>query len=114
MLAGAPNDPAILALVAHDYAMSGHRAQAIQLLSRLQADATKQYVPALYFAIIYIGLDDKNESFNWLNKAYEERCDYLVNLPSEPFADPLRSDPRFAALLRQLGLKPLDHLSLSK
>lgn len=111
MLAGAPNDPAILALVAHDYAMSGHRAQAVQLLSRLQADATKQYVPALYFAIIYIGLDDKNESFNWLNKAYEERCDYLVNLPSEPFADPLRSDPRFSELLRQLGLKPLANAS---
>jgi hypothetical protein len=41
----------------------------------------------------------------WLDKAYEERCDFLVYLPTDPMADPLRTDARFPALLERLGLK---------
>jgi hypothetical protein len=57
---------------------------------------------------MYIGLNNKNNAFQWLDKAYEERCEYLVYLGSEPLADPLRDDPRFAKLLARLGLKPAD------
>ena len=63
-------------------------------------------MPALYFAMIYTGLHDKDKSFEWLDKAYEEHCEYLVYLPTEPMADPLRGDPRFSRLLSRLGLKP--------
>ncbi len=55
--------------------------------------------------MIYTGLGDQNQAFAWLDKAYAERCEYLVYLPTEPMADPLRSDPRFPALLKRLGLK---------
>ena len=55
-------------------------------------------------ALVYVGLGDKTQAFEWLEKAYDERCEYLVYLPTEPVADPLRSDPRFKHLLDQLGL----------
>jgi hypothetical protein len=64
-----------------------------------------KYVPSVYVALIYIGLGDSNQAFAWLDKAYEERCEYLVYLPTDPMADPLRGDPRFPALLERLGLK---------
>jgi TolB-like protein/Flp pilus assembly protein TadD len=107
MLEAAPDEPAIVALAGHDYALSGHRDRAEQLLSRLQVDAGTRYVPALYFAMIYTGLGDKDQAFRWLDKAYEENCEYLITLPTEPFADPLRRDPRFPVFLNRLGLKPI-------
>jgi len=54
--------------------------------------------------LIYIGLGDKDHAFQALDQAYDERSEYLVYLPTEPLADPLRSDPRFAAFLKRLGL----------
>jgi TolB-like protein/Flp pilus assembly protein TadD len=106
ILAVAPDDPAVLALVGHAYAVSGDRAEALNILTQLKQTSSHRYVPALYFAMIYTGLHDNDKAFEWLNKAYDEHCDYLVYLPTEPMADPLRGDPRFSRLLRRLGLKP--------
>ncbi|MGD0507581.1 MAG: tetratricopeptide repeat protein, partial [Terriglobales bacterium] len=105
ILAFAPHDPALLALLGHLYAVSGQKAAARGIISQLQQIGGERYVPSLYVAMIYIGLDDKNQAFAWLDKAYEERCEYLVYLPTDPMADPLRNDPRFPALLERLGLK---------
>ena len=106
ILSFVPEDPAILALLGHEYAVSGDKANANKILQKLTEISHKKYVPAVYFAVMYIGLNDKNHAFQWLDKAYEERCEYLVYLGSEPLADPLRDDPRFAKLLARLGLKP--------
>ena len=105
ILAFAPQDPALLALLGHLYAVSGQRAAANKIILQLQQIGKGRYVPSLYVAMVYTGLGDKNEAFAWLDKAYAERCEYLVYLPTEPIADPLRSDPRFPALLQRLGLK---------
>ncbi|HET6181033.1 MAG TPA: protein kinase [Candidatus Sulfotelmatobacter sp.] len=101
----APNDPALLALLGHLYGVSGQTAAARKIISRLQQMSTGQYIPSIYEAMVYTGLGDKDDAFLWLDKAYAERCEYLVYLPSDPMADPLRSDPRFPALLARLGLK---------
>lgn len=106
ILAAAPEDPAILSLLGHEYAVSGDVAKAEKTLTKLQEISAKKYVPAVYFAVIYTGLNRKDEAFHWLDKAFEERCEYLVYLRSEPLADPLRSDPRFPRLLARLGLEP--------
>jgi serine/threonine protein kinase len=74
-------------------------------ISQLQQIGTGRYVPSLYVAMIYTGLGDQDQAFTWLDKAYAERCEYLVYLPTEPMADPLRTDPRFPELLKRLGLK---------
>jgi tetratricopeptide (TPR) repeat protein len=98
ILAFAPHDPALLALIGHLYAVSGQPAAARKIISQLRQMSVERYVPSLYIAMIYIGLGDNNQ-------AYVERCDYLVYLPTDPMADPIRSDPRFTALLERLGLK---------
>src|SRR5260370_15336980 len=105
ILAFAPHDPALLALLGHLYAVSGQQAAARGIISQLQQMSGGRYVPTLYVALIYIGLGDKDQAFTWVDKAYEERCEYLVYLPTDPMADPLRNDPRFPALLEHLGLK---------
>ncbi len=104
ILAGAPEDPAILALMGHDYAVSGDKANANKVIAKLARIATTKYVPSVYFALVYTGLNNKDDAFRWMERAYEERCEYLVYLGSEPLADPLRDDPRFAKLLQRLGL----------
>jgi serine/threonine-protein kinase len=105
ILAFAPHDPTLLALLGHLYAVTGQKAEAGRIILQLQQMSAGQYVPSIYVALVYIGLDDKDEAFAWLDKAYDERCEYLVYLPTEPMADPLRTDPRFPALLKRLGLK---------
>jgi tetratricopeptide (TPR) repeat protein len=105
ILAFSPNDPALLGLLGHLDAVSGQPAAARKIISRLQQMSRNRYVPSLYIAMVYTGLGDKNEAFAWLDKAYAERCEYLVYLPTDPMADPLRSDPRFPVLLGRLGLK---------
>jgi TolB-like protein/Flp pilus assembly protein TadD len=106
ILTAVPDDPAILALMGHEYGVSGDQANANKILARLTEVSHKKYVPAIYFAVVYIGLNRKDDAFHWLDKAFDERCEYLVYLGSEPLADPLRSDPRFASLLSRIGLKP--------
>jgi tetratricopeptide (TPR) repeat protein len=102
-LTAAPAEPAIIAMAGHDDAVSGRPAQARAMVARLQQLSQQRYVSPLYFALVYIGLGERNEAFRWLNKAYDERSDYLVYLRSEPWTDPLRSDPRFTAFINRLG-----------
>ena len=106
ILAAAPEDPAILALMGHEYAVSGDKVRAGQILDKLTAISNRKYVPAVYFAVVYIGLNRKDDAFRWLDKALDERCEYLVYLGTEPLADPLRGDPRFTKLLSRIGLDP--------
>ena len=107
ILAFAPHDPALLALLGHLDAVSGQQAAARGIISQLQQMSANKdrYVPSLYIALIYIGLGQNNQAFAWLDKAFEERSEYLVYLPTEPMADPLRTDARFVALIERVGLK---------
>ena len=106
ILTVAPEDPAILSLMGHEYAVSGDKANADKILATLTKLSSRKYVPAIYFAVIYAGLNQKDDAFRWLDRAYDERCEYLVYLGTEPLADPLRGDPRFAKLLSRIGLDP--------
>jgi serine/threonine protein kinase/Tfp pilus assembly protein PilF len=62
------------------------------------------YASAYQIAILYADLGDKNNAFRWLNTAYQERDTYLYGLRTDFLLDPLRSDPRFAELVRKVGL----------
>jgi serine/threonine protein kinase/tetratricopeptide (TPR) repeat protein len=62
------------------------------------------YASAYQIAILYADLGDKNKAFQWLNTAYQERDTYLYGLRTDFLLDPLRSDPRFAELVRKVGL----------
>jgi hypothetical protein len=59
---------------------------------------------AYRIAIMYSDLGDKDQAFRWLNTAYQERDLYLLKLKTDFLLDPIRSDPRFAELVRKVGL----------
>jgi hypothetical protein len=62
------------------------------------------YVPALWIAMIYAGLNEKDMALDWLDKTYEERFEVLIFIHIAPPFIPLRGDPRFAELIKKVGL----------
>jgi TolB-like protein/Flp pilus assembly protein TadD len=100
----APNNPALLMELGHALAVSGDKTAALAVLADLQSLSSHRYVPVAYYAGIYLGLGDKNQTFTWLDRAVNERDDRLIYLAVEPMADPIRSDPRFQALLTRIHL----------
>jgi len=94
-----------LAYVGNAYGRLGKRDEARRILDELIALSQHEYVSAYAIAIVYIGLGDKDQAFEWLNKACEERSDFLVHLKVDPDFDSLRSDPRFAELMKKVGVE---------
>lgn len=86
------------------YAVGGKRAEALKMLDDLKEEAKQRSVLPYEFALIYMGLDDKDQAFAWLEKTYEVRPDLLSYIKVSPQYDSLRSDPRFADLLRRMKL----------
>lgn len=105
-LALSNNNPAVVAMIGHTLALSGKRDEATKLLTSLQKRAQTEYVPAYCLAVIAIGLGDEATAFKYLEKSLEERYREMVFLNIEPRFDPIRQDPRFAHLLRKVGLLP--------
>jgi TolB-like protein/Tfp pilus assembly protein PilF len=94
---------ASLALLGYSQARLGERKQSIQIIDELKAASKESFVPALWVALIYAGLEEREQAFTWLEEALEERFNRLAYLKVEALWDPLRSDPRFADLLRRVG-----------
>jgi len=97
---------ASLALLGYLHARSGERKKAQEMIEELKAASKQSFVPALFIALVYAGLEDKDQAFTWLDKAYEERFNRLAYLKVEVLWDPLRSDPRLNDLLRRVGIPP--------
>jgi TolB-like protein/Tfp pilus assembly protein PilF len=98
--------PGSTAFVGYAHARLGQRSQAFRVLDQLGAASKQRYVPALSFATVYVGLGEKEQAFLWLEKAYDERTNSLAYLKVQSTWDPLRPDPRFADLVRRIGLPP--------
>jgi TolB-like protein/Tfp pilus assembly protein PilF/predicted Ser/Thr protein kinase len=106
-LAASPGSTYALALLGNAYAVAGRRADAQKVLLQLDEIAKKKYLPGMGRAIVYIGLGDKDKAFEWLEKSYADRSINMADsLKTSPIFDPLRSDPRFADLLRRMNLQP--------
>ena len=97
---------ATLVPIGYAYGRSGNAQEARRYRAEVEQLSKSQYVPAIYFAMIYAGLNDKDQAFKWLDSALKERCDYLVFLRQDPMADTLRDDPRFAELIRRIQVVP--------
>jgi TolB-like protein/DNA-binding winged helix-turn-helix (wHTH) protein/Tfp pilus assembly protein PilF len=85
------------------YARAGKRAEARKVLNVLKERSRQSYVSWFYVAAIHAGLDEKDQAFACLEKAYAQHEQGLVVINREPMFDPLRSDPRFTELLRRIG-----------
>ena len=93
------------AALAHAHAVTGEGAKARQVLVELERRAGTEYVSPYMIATIYAGLGRKDEAFRMLEKACQEKSpDLSYFVKADLRLDSLRSDPRFAALLRRMGL----------
>jgi TolB-like protein/Tfp pilus assembly protein PilF len=89
--------------VGYAYAAAGNKVKARAVIDALKQRADQTYMPAYFIAAIYGALDEKDQAFAWLQRAYDERDPQITYLLLDPFVDPLRSDPRFNALVRKVG-----------
>jgi len=84
------------------YAVSGRKEEALKIVDELESRHPTNYSVDADIALIYVGLDDRDEAINRLNKAFDAR--FKASILRRPAFDPLRSDPRFQDLLRRMGL----------
>jgi TolB-like protein/DNA-binding winged helix-turn-helix (wHTH) protein/Flp pilus assembly protein TadD len=88
--------------LAYAYALSGRGNEAERILSALKNQSRNGFSNAPEIALVYVGLDQKDQAMAWLEKAFEERFNPWVLM--RPAFDPLRIDPRFQDLLHRIGL----------
>ncbi|NIM50678.1 MAG: protein kinase [Gemmatimonadales bacterium] len=92
------------AALAYLHALRGDRKNAQGLLDELHAHQNERYVSPVAFTIIHVGLGETDRALESLERAHEERRGWLAYLNVEPLLDPIRSEPRFAELLRRMKL----------
>ena len=106
-LAISPNSTLALSVLGYAYGAAGRRLEAQKVLDQLNALSKQKYVPSLDRARIYVGVGEKDKAFEWLEKSYDDRSiGAVIGMKVNPVFDPLRSDPRFADLLRRMNLQP--------
>jgi adenylate cyclase len=101
-----PDDPNILSAPAFAYARGGRTAEAQAILNKFLEQRKQHYVPPFMIALVYAGLDKKDDAFDWLNKAFDEHDPQLIWVAIEPQLDELHSDPRYNDLLRRMKIAP--------
>ena len=102
-----------LSFLAFAYAAAGNRELALQMLSKLDGQASQAHVPPYHYAVAHAGLGNKDRALEWLELAFEKHSVDLFTLKVEPMLDGLRTDSRFQRLLYRIGLA-LDEDTLPK
>jgi serine/threonine-protein kinase len=92
-------------LLGYAYAISGDRPKAEQILRELEEMAKRQYVSSTAFADIHLGLGEKEKALDWLEKSYQDQESACWYLKVDPIYDSVRSEPRFQAILKKIGLE---------
>ncbi len=98
------NAPWSVAALGHAYAVSGRRNEALKIIKQLKVQSRSRYISPFHVGAIYNGLGDKDQAFEWFEKAYLDHSGLLVYLKIEPEFDVLRTDPRYVDLMRRIGL----------
>jgi TolB-like protein/DNA-binding winged helix-turn-helix (wHTH) protein len=94
--------PVIIAAAGHAYGRWGHKSEATGALRRMTELTKEEYVTPYGVALIFAGLNDKEQTMKWLQNAYEDRSHWLVWLNLDPRFDNVRSDPHFQELLQRM------------
>jgi hypothetical protein len=92
------------AALGHVYAVSGRKDLAINVLAQLEQLSKQRYVAPFEVAVIYVGLGDKEKTFEWLEKAYQDHSPWLIWLKVDPRFESLHGDPRYGHLRDRMGL----------
>jgi len=96
--------PQPITFLGAEYARSGNREQARKVIEQINRLPAQTYVAPCWPALVYIALGENNTALDLLEKAYQEGSGCLAGLKVHHDWDPLRSDPRFIALLKKVGL----------
>jgi hypothetical protein len=83
------------------------------MLDELKRRSKTGYIPAGAFINAYLGLGDNEQAFIWLERGYQEKSGIMPLLQAHPHFDPIRDDPRFADLLRRVGLDQTPSLTVA-
>jgi tetratricopeptide (TPR) repeat protein len=102
-LSGAEPTDALIGL-GYTYAVWGKRAEALKILGELKTQSKRRYISPSSVAEIYAGLGEKDEAFDWLQRALTDHDIRLLLVAKGPEWASLRSDPRYAELLTRMGL----------
>jgi TolB-like protein/Tfp pilus assembly protein PilF len=103
-LSASNRSPGVMGTLASANARAGRRDDALHLIAELKRRRKAGYVPARAFVEAYLGLGENDQAFDWLEQAYKEHSNILECIKVEPDFDPIRGDPRFAELVRRVGL----------
>jgi TolB-like protein/Tfp pilus assembly protein PilF len=92
-----------LTALAHTYALAGRREEAVRMLAELDAIAKRKYVSPYSLAAVHVALGDSDRAFESLGRAVQAHDRALIWLRVAPRFEPVRSDPRFRAILKTVG-----------
>jgi eukaryotic-like serine/threonine-protein kinase len=95
-----------LAALGHVYAIMGKRGETLQILKELEDRYVRREALGMNLASVYTGLGDNDQAFAWLEKDFQQRSGLLPQINSWTSFDAIRSDPRYADLVRRMGLEP--------
>jgi len=95
----------LLSSLGYAYARAGRRDEATKIIDELRQRSKSEYISPYDVALIYVGLGDTEHAIEQLEKAYDDRAGWMIYLNVEPMLDPIRSDPRFTALLHRMKLQ---------
>ena len=99
------NESEFASALERGFHLAGWKGALTEAIEARRAQRKTRYIPACRIADLYADLGNKDEAFRWLNTAYQERDLLLLEgLKTDFLLDPLRSDPRFAELVRKVGL----------
>lgn len=96
--------PLSLADLGYALAISGRRAEALAIVKELEERYAKHEALGSHIASVYAGLGERDQAFAWLEKDFQARSGLLPNIFFSYTYEPLRSDARFAELLRRMNL----------
>jgi len=103
-LSGERNESEFVSAMEKGFRSAGWKGALTKGIETLQAQRNTGYSSAYVIATLYAELGNKDQAFRWLNTAYQERDRWLLGLKTDFLLDPIRSDPRFAGLVRKVGL----------
>ena len=96
--------PAALGVLGLAYDIGNRKREANEILNELTKLQKQRYVTPMALGYVYLGLGKKDETFALLEKSYQEQSNHIAFFKVNPTFDSLRSDPRFADLLKRVGL----------
>ncbi|MBI3470185.1 MAG: tetratricopeptide repeat protein [Candidatus Solibacter usitatus] len=96
--------PGSLGGLGYTLGMMGEKSAAEKILRELEEKSKQRYVSPIYFAMVHMGLGQKDQAIEWLERTYQVRSHWLMTIPVDYQFDALHSEPRFQALLKKMNL----------